>query len=535
MKINISLTFLIAIKAALALSFTHSANALEFNSFCDATQAERDCSAEFIQALEQVALSGEPLLFRKNEVFWLDWVSTDDLRLDGVTIIGEGNDQDRPKIVTNRLELVNISNLNINNIIINGKNNEEGENIQKHAVVLLGAKSLSKRVENISISNTLFNESAQDLLAIAYVDKVQLINNTFKRAGLGMHLEPLNSDTDPRPRGSGLLLNNVADANIIKNNFFEIKKVGIFLGASQVNSKNIIVANNLFDLQNFEKPTQRYGLKGGVGIYFDQDGNFSDVKLISNTVKNYHLNGFRINGKNFYVENNLFNSVEGCGTEQTSFEEPIGGPAVKSHYMDGAWIKNNCVHNSGALTVLESWNMIKNVTISDNKVYSPHSGIVAEYKFGGRYQDVKVLRNEIYHARAFAIVFRASEYSQGNVISGNTISSLLPYTGERVIAESPLLYFQKQEGLWFYNNWINAEAHSAGWTTARFDGLRYSNIVRNAIISPAIDSKDKSYGGIRLDGESRNNTIDRIEFTNLNPGIHDSGSNNQVSNITLFE
>jgi hypothetical protein len=31
--------------------------------------------------------------------------------------------------------------------------------------------------------------------------------------------------------------------------------------------------NNYFDIQNFEKPTYRYGLKGGTGVYLDQTLN----------------------------------------------------------------------------------------------------------------------------------------------------------------------------------------------------------------------------------------------------------------------
>jgi hypothetical protein len=512
----------------LLIGYSSFTNAVDLNVFCKSTNAEVDCSKEFSEALLEAKLTKEALYLKAGEKFLLSSVDTSNLDLANISIIGEGKAEQRSKIITDKFQLLNISRLTLMNLTIHGLHNEIGDNIQGGNIVLIGSKAQSKPVSDIFISNIAIENSSQDLMAISHATGVTIVNSLFRRSGLGMVIEPLpEGSTDYRPRGSGLLFSNVNDIRITNNKFLEIKKVGIFFSSSSIISNDIIVQDNYFDLLSFEKPTHRYGLKGGVGMYFEQSANFENVNLTNNTILNFSLNGIRMNGKNFTVRNNQINTLE-CGQ---AFDGTIGGVAFKAHFLEKATISENCVQNTEAGVLMESWGEIYNVLISKNTVHNPISGVIVEYKGTGVYSEIVVDGNEIYDSQNSAVIFRSFNVASGNTVQNNTIINSFSRGQSTIVSQGPLIFLQKQDNIYLGNNFISGQAHSLRWNYLYLNDVDNSIIKNNFITS--LTSEDFDFGGVYIDKNSDDNNFFNITFKGLAVGITDNGNGNVLKSINF--
>jgi hypothetical protein len=54
-------------------------------------------------------------------------------------------------------------------------------------------------INNITVSNVFFENSAEDLLAIFNATNVKILNNTFSRSGLAMRIAEILIPGDLRP------------------------------------------------------------------------------------------------------------------------------------------------------------------------------------------------------------------------------------------------------------------------------------------------------------------------------------------------
>jgi hypothetical protein len=502
---------------------------VEFNKYCSSVQAESDCSAEFLVALEDVANSGESLVFQGGEQFNISYVNTTNLDLSGIKIIGISKNNIKPIIQTDGLVLRDISGLSLSGLQINGIHNEEGDEQQGGSLIFLGGSSTQNIVDNITFNNMLMVNAAEDLLAIWNAKNVSVTNSEFKRAGLAMRIAPILIPGDFRPTGSGVLLHHVEAVDVSVNHFYELKKFGVYLSSKDIISKNIDIFNNYINMQNYEKPTYRYGLKGGAGIYLDQSAKFSHVRIQGNSLHNIR-NSIRINGSDIIVKDNNFNILGTCGEEVEGFELPLGGIAIKGHYLSNAIIEGNCVQNTEVGVALESWDNIEKVNIVKNKIYKAVSSIVVEYNYDGAYSNVNVTQNELYGSQVNGIAFRSQYESANNSVVGNTLIST-PYWGVNELG-GPLISLEKQTNFYLDNNWLSAKARSVNWNYLILTEVNNSRFKRSYIKS--FSGEDRNFAGIYIrDENSIANSFENITLENLNPGIIDKGIGNEFKNITL--
>lgn len=363
---------------------------LNFNQYCQYQLAQQDCSQEFINALLDAANTSENLHFSSGEEYRIDRVDTAGFALSGVSITGDT--ENKAIIHTDGLHLFDISDLSIANIKIMGIHNEDNDDYvrQGNSLLLIGAKNRLKKATNITVNQVDFENAAEDLLVFWNTKNVTVINNTFRRSGIAMRIAPILIPGDLRPRGSGLLFHNITDANISFNQFFEIKKVGVFFDAEDILDENIVINDNYLDLLSFEKPTQRYGLKGGVGIYIANKINSNNIQIYNNRILNYTMNGMRINGTNITVRDNSFNFRGQCTEMDHSIAKPLVGMAIKAHYLIGSEIINNCIQNTHAGVVLESWDNIENIKVNKNRIYGANVNFWIDDQEGGKSSNITI-------------------------------------------------------------------------------------------------------------------------------------------------
>lgn len=378
----------------LLLSF--NALSVNFNQYCQYQMAEEDCSAEFMQALNDAMNVNEPLMLSGGAQYRIERINTSHLSLNKLSIIGDVNN--KPIIYTNGLYLFDINNLSINNIKIMGINNEdiEGQELQGNSLLLIGSTDRLNKVTNITVDNVDFENAAEDLFVLRNTSNVTISHNTFRRSGLAMRIAPIIGDpNDLRPRGSGLLFHNVINATINANELYEIKKVAIFIDSEDLLDKDLELFDNYIDMLNFEKPTQRYGLKGGAGIYIANSNNTHNVNIYNNRILNYTMNGMRINGTNIKVTNNAFNHRGKCNEIDTTISKPLVGMAIKAHFLIDAEITNNCIQNTHSGIVLESWDNIENVNIQQNTIYGANINFWVDDQEGGISSNITIENNII--------------------------------------------------------------------------------------------------------------------------------------------
>lgn len=246
------------------------------------------------------------------------------------------------------------------------------------------------------MDNVEFENAAEDLLVLWNTQNVTITNSKFSRSGLAMRtVSSVGDPNDLRPRGSGLLFHNVTDLNVSFNEFYQIKKVGVFLDGEDVLDENIKIHDNYIDLLSDEKPTQRYGLKGGAGIYLANSINTKDVEIYNNRIINYTMNGMRINGSNIKVFNNSFNFSGKCGETDNSVSQPLVGMAIKAHYLINAEITNNCIQNTHAGIVLESWDNIMNIIVKNNHIFGAKVDFWVDDQEGGTSSNIDISDNVV--------------------------------------------------------------------------------------------------------------------------------------------
>jgi hypothetical protein len=76
------------------------------------------------------------------------------------------------------------------------------------------------------------------------------------------------------------------------------------------------------------------------------------------------MSAMRLNGSNIYVKDNNLNFLGTCNEPDDKLEAPLGGIAIKAHYLFDSEISNNCIHNNEVGIALESWDEINNITIA---------------------------------------------------------------------------------------------------------------------------------------------------------------------------
>ncbi|WP_147302644.1 right-handed parallel beta-helix repeat-containing protein [Thalassotalea euphylliae] len=502
-----------------------AAHSESFSEYCQYNNGEQDCSVEFVRALQDIAGTGRPLLFEANNTYRLDSVDTSQMNLSGIKLQGIANQASKPVILTDRLYLTNISDLAINNLQISGIHNDIGDVQQDSALVLLGAKKDSPEALNITVQNMHFENAADTLLIVWNTKNLNISNNVFKRAGLAMRIDETPSDPDDeRPRGNAAVFSGITGATITFNEIYEIKKTGLFFGGV---NRNVYILNNYIDLLNYEKPTKRYGLKGGAGIYIGNSPTFYNMLIQGNRIINYRMNAVRMNGDGVIVKKNYFNVLGDCA--DTSIDSGVGdadtGIAVKAHYLTNSEISENCFQNTYTGVALESWDTIKNVKISKNLMNGISSGVFVTYKYGGSYSDISIVRNTFYDALEWGIAFFSESPSFGNSIVSNT------FVNNDGAQQKPLISLRRQSGFYFDNNWIMAKARSQNWN---FVTLReVSNSVFQNSVFKSYDGTDRSFGGFTIyDKKSTNNFFKNISFDGLYPGYIDNGTENKFIDIT---
>jgi len=369
----------------LALFFT-KVQALTFDDYCIYNSAQQDCSREFNQALLDAANLQEPIIFTSGSKYRIDRINTQGLHLDGVSLTSSLKPDNKPIILTDGISLLDINNLSLSHIKIIGIHNEDIDVIQDNFLLLIGTRAQNERSIDITIDSIDFENAAEDLLVLWQTEQVTIKNSTFKRSGLAMRT--VGEPSDLRPRGSGLLFHNVTDANIIDNQFYEIKKVAMYFENEGAFNQDVEIINNHINMLNVEKPTKRYGLKGGSGIYLSNGQGADNIKISNNTILNYAQGGMRVNGSNIKILNNKFNVKGICSQQDDSISGPLVGIAIKAHHLVDTEISSNCIQNTHTGISLESWGTIKNININHNNIHGANLDFWTSHLDGAVISDV---------------------------------------------------------------------------------------------------------------------------------------------------
>jgi hypothetical protein len=247
------------------------------------------------------------------------------------------------------------------------------------------------------------------------------------------------------------------------------------------------------------------------------------VNIFGNRILNYKGNGMRLNGSGINVKNNFLNYEGLCNDQNNTINGKYVGTAFKSHFLTNSTIENNCIKNSNAGISLESWGDMSNIIISKNIIHQATNALYATNVGNGYYRDIKISRNQFYGTKNYGIALRGTITSFNNQINSNTLSSMSSMEG-------PLITLQRQENLYFDNNWIQGEARSINWNYLWIN--RVSNSIFKRSVIKSHSGKDKSFAGIYITSiDSKNNKFDNITFKNLNPAVLDLGVNNTFTNI----
>lgn len=501
---------------ALVLLVCFQANAVLLSDYC---QENVVCSDNFMSALNGAMKTKTPLIVTGSNYLVKD-ISTAGKGFSNITIIGVGD----ARLKTNQLHFADIPFLTIKNLKIEGIDYYEGSEEQDTSLVFVGTKK-STLVDNVTFDNVTISKAAEDLLAIWNVNNLVVTNNTLMEAGLAMRIAPILVPNDLRPRGSAFAIKNIKNANFSSNTVLAAKKVGIYFASENFVSNNIVLSNNFIDLKSDSQPTQRYGLLGGNGIYFDQTTNFEKVDIFGNNIRNYNTSALRINGSGFNVFDNQMNSSENCSPQGQYVEPSIGASGIKSHYLKNSFIYSNCVENSLSGVSLESWGVISNVTISTNTIYNSNSSIVVQYKSGGTYNHINIHDNQIYGALQNAIALRSDHIVSNNSVQRNTIISNMNWDGTDR-RKGPLVYFQNQSDFKIKLNYLVTTAYSKNWTHVLFNGSKNGIFERNIVMSGTGD--DYRLGGVTLYSNTSGIEVSNNDFYSLSPGIINESKSNTI-------
>ncbi|QYJ74035.1 right-handed parallel beta-helix repeat-containing protein [Shewanella sp. FJAT-52076] len=501
-------------------------HAYDFAEYCTFTKGEADCSSELMMLMDIASETNEPIYLGANNIFRIDSVDTSAHLISGISIIG-----DKTSVIkTDRFFLRDIDNLKISGVKIEGINVSIGSNTQDTAMISFGGSPGMPNAKNITLVNNFFSQSAEDILNIRSASNVVVSNNEFRLAGLAMRstISESNGVYDERPKGSAIGMLNVDDVLVSDNRIFESKKTGIFVDSLNHTSKNISIFNNHIDLLSFSNPTWRYGLKGGAGIYFVQGSNFSNISVTGNAIYNAKMNALRLNGNKVIARNNRVDMDDTCSFIPENVDKAIlNSIAIKSHFIDDAIIRDNCIANYSVGVHLESWGEIKDVTVDKNKVFSPNSGVVVEHKYGGVYNNVRVVNNAIYGSKTNGYVFRSALPSTGNMLVGNSLVNNQVQNPSGINSGGPMVFIQNQTDFYYENNWIEGGNTSINWNFLVIENVDNSIFKRSSF--KLNSTADKNSAGIYIKSGSDNNYFDRINFYQFSQGIHDFGVSNKFS------
>ncbi|RUO46648.1 hypothetical protein CWE21_10865 [Pseudidiomarina aquimaris] len=502
-----------------------AAHATNFNDFCPHTDASVDCSSEFVDALYAAAEKNDALYFYGNEKFWLRGIELNDPTLEVVNLVGVAHEGNQPTVITEGMSLIINGRMSISGLRFEGYKPYEPTLGNKG--YLLKTTVGHDLTSGLRIENNDFSNASEDLLAVWNSTNVSIHNNRFQRAGLADHIEVMLIPGDERPIGSGVVVNNIVDANIIRNDFYEIKKIGIYFDSTHIVSKNVTIANNLFDLKHYEVPTKRYGFQGAVGVYLNQIMEFSNFEILGNTFLGT-INGVRINGSDIRVAYNNFNPSGYCTNTSTSTSSIIEdtGIAIKGHYLENIKIENNCIDNHAVGIALVSWKNISDVDINENKINDGHTGIVVEDIEGADFNSISIVRNELYRVLGNNIALRSRTVSSNNIVVQNTILQDPTWHRTGITTDGPLIVANNQNRLFIENNYLIATPTSVNWNLITLNGVTESFIKRN-YLRPSQLGKSESFGGIKLNNSSTGNLLLNNTFVGFYPGIHDYGSQNK--------
>ncbi|QIR15101.1 hypothetical protein [Shewanella aestuarii] len=518
------------------LFISHSVFGVNLSSYC--TNANLDCSDEFNQAVEDSISRNEVLFVDLPEVIIENAYFYGD-SYDGLSITGKDSSF---VIKTNGLKFEEVNNLSISNISIEGLDYDIGSTEQGSSLVFFGSNH-GEESENLSLMNISVSKSAADLVSIFNVNNVTVTNSQFEKSGLALRIEDQSSPDDPRPIGSGIGFKNVKNLNFTHNKVSEIKKVGLYFALSDSflgESKHNLFKNE-FDLQNFERPTERYGLLGATAIYYDQDERFSIINILHNRINNFKQGAIRANGSNFNITSNYINS-SGYTCKREALKDFNGhkyGVAFKSHYLKDSVISQNCASRVGSGILLESWEHIANIKLNDNFIFESISGIAVENTTSGTYGSISILNNLVIGTEKSALALRTRQTSEDFLVDSNTFSNGDPSRLDKQFDErkfgSGFVVVKNQKYLTFTNNWIEGEATSINWTHLSLSAIDNSNFSRNGIQSR--NKRDSSFGGITFHGDVSNSVFHNFNIYGLNPGLHYFGGesiNNDLSKLNLY-
>lgn len=512
------------------LFITAPSYAVDFNDYCQHDFGEEDCSAEFQAAVQDAGYLNEPIFFYGDEKFLIRSVEVIDSSLSSVKLVGVRVSEVLPTIQTEGINLTIEGRLEISGINFIGYQSYEPTSLNKGYLLKLvsGHQPQSAMV----LSGNEFRDGSDDLIAIWDSSHVSVTNNLFQRAGLADNLEVELVPGDERPIGSGILAKDLREATFADNEFFEMKKIGIYFDSQLDFSESIQFVNNYFDLKHFEVPTKRYGYQGAVGIYLNQTARFRDIEILGNIFLGT-INGVRINGKDIRVADNLFNPDTYCvnnrGGDASALEDT--GIAIKGHYLENVTIEDNCIEQHALGIALVSWGEISNIDIISNRIVSGEYGISAEENSQGTYGSVLIFNNQFYALSHNSIALRSRSISERNKIIQNTIIQD-PYwdrTGRKTSA--PVIVGSRQNRLLIENNYMIATPTSINWNLVSLSAVTNSVVKRN-YLRPGQAGVADDFGGLLLRAGSNENEIYDNTFVGFDPAIFefDSSSNSIYSN-----
>lgn len=456
-------------------------HAKDFSQYCGSTSMEKDCSAEFLQALNDASSNAFTLRFSPADSYLIKNINTQGMGLAGVTLEG-GN------LVTNKLWLSDISQLTITDMHITGLATEQVQ--QPGALVLVGGKGA--KAYNIYMKNITIEKAAEDLLVVVNAGTVTVKGSTLLYPGLAQRLHDANT-SDPRPRGSNLLLSGVSNVTIEDNIIKHARKVGIYISSGDSKTSFVTIVGNRLNLLNENLPSKRYGELGGNGIYLDQTMDIDNVVIESNEIKNYRTGGIRINGSNITVTRNHFNrsiEITDCKIKDDDPGVRKSGTAVKGHYLDQVTISDNCVHNTLTGFHISAWGLVSNMQIFNNVIVDGSFGIYLDNNANGLLSNIGIFSNLIYGFNRYAIAFVNTKLATENYVIGNTISNGNParklhsYGFAPKKFQGPAVVIKNQRAFTYQNNWLYGVATSVNWSHVILENITQSSFFRNALVSP---------------------------------------------------
>lgn len=505
-----------------------------------------DCTEQLIKAIKSTQGSADDTFVLRSGTYTIEHLDIDNNADISSFFNLQGEGKTNTIIKTNYFYLQGINSVSIGGIGFKGINNvDPGRNLESytgHDFTYQGTSLLLvENASSLTFINNQIDGAAEDLLAVAGAGEnaltdIVINDNDFRHSGLSGRFSLSNHNTfgQKKNRGRALILLNTK-GEILRNNF-TANTSSLFV---QVTS-GLNISKNIFNMYlGANSPLNDGEPVGSSFIYVSQetDDPFrnSNIEITENVFEDDHnASGIRINGFNHTVDGNTFT---GSGTV-----------AIKAHHLFDSTISNNIIslpvnsQTTGiqleALSYLDEEEKkifigIRDVHISDNKIYNTSTGINAtfmNYTDGngilheGGYANLYIYKNVILDVSYAAIMLdtnRTDSY-MGDITEGKTgITQNTISNGSRSIFHFAV-NLQNQGDLYIDNNWIYGEAWSGNYGHIRLLDVVKATIIKNSINSPYC--VDYTYGGIILE-ETGDISIGNNSFSNLqDSAIHSVGN-----------